>query len=985
MGVVYLAEDTLLGRHVAIKTLTIKPGQNSQHFRTRFLREARAVSALSHPNIATIHDYGEINNEPYIVMEFVRGETLGDKMLAESLTITQTLNVIAQVADALAEAHRNGVVHRDVKPSNVAINHRGEVKVLDFGLAKQLNVESLNSNDPERQTLLTSQTQEGVIVGTPLYLSPEQALGAEIDARSDIFSLGTLLYECVAGKPPFDGTGKMDICTKVIRDDPVPPSKINENVPEEINRIVLKALAKKPGDRYQTADAMADELRTAQVRIDSSALNRAVPRLTHAAAGRPTGTLATLSDIFRRPRVSLGYVIAAVIVLALAGIVIWRVTRPIPYQPHPEAKRLYDLAVNALREGAFFKSSKILQQAVATDDRFALAHARLAEAWSELDSSDQAKDEFIRANDLVPNRGVLAEDDALRLQAIGNTLKRDFAAAIADYRQLTTRGVPGEHAFALVDLGRAYEKNDQWDKAVESYKEATKTNEHYAAAYLRLGVALQHNQKYADADAAFAQASSLFGVSNEVEGVTEVLYQRGILLIRQGKTDEAQAAFQQALQRSEAIENNDQRIRTLQQMSYASVMSGNSERARQYSQQAMQLAESNRMQNLTTSGLIDIGNSYFIKGDFAEAEKNYYEAIRLAQLYKGKFNEARGLLALAGARRAQDDPDTARDYAQRSLAFFQQGGYGKQVFIANQIIGHAYNAVGDYDAAEKIFTRLLQNAQQVGDERTVALAEEGLGLVFLNTDRLPEALTQFNGEYEHAKTMGARIMLANAAINRADAYSRLGRYDESARDADEALGIAAPPGAEPHKDLQSNFILTSAVADLSQHRNADAAAKAQQVLSIAGSNYKETAITARSVLGLAQALSGKGAAGMRNCQEAVAGARSLRNPQVLSQALLALAQAALAAGDAQTALNAATEAQQRFTSSKQNEFEWRAFAIEARAAEKLSQTEKARQLGSQALSIMSQLEQAFGSDNYQTYLKRPDVAELRAQLAIIGR
>src|SRR2546423_14832593 len=342
MGVVYVAEDTLLGRHVAIKTLTIKPGQSS-HFRTRFLREARAVSALSHPNIATIHDYGEINGEPYIVMEFGAGETLGDLMLAESLTIARTLDVIAQVADALAEAHRNGVVHRDIKPSNIAISQRGEVKVLDFGLAKQLNVETLSSTDAERQTLLTSQTQEGVIVGTPLYLSPEQALGAEVDARSDVFSLGTLLYECVAGKPPFDGTGKMDICTKVIRDDPVPPSNINPRVPQDVDHIVMKALAKKPGDREQTAETMAGDLRAARLQLNDSSLGYTVPRLTQAAGTRPTGRLATLSDIFRRPRVSLGYVIAAVLVLALAGIVIWRGTRPTPYQPNPEAERLYDL------------------------------------------------------------------------------------------------------------------------------------------------------------------------------------------------------------------------------------------------------------------------------------------------------------------------------------------------------------------------------------------------------------------------------------------------------------------------------------------------------------------------------------------------------------------------------------------------------------------------------------------------------------------
>src|SRR6266851_4692600 len=200
MGVVYIAEDTLLGRRVAIKTLTTTHGEEGHRFRARFLREARAVSALSHPHIATIHDYGETEDgQPYIVMELVKGETLGDLMLTEALTIARALEIIEQVAAALSEAHRHGIVHRDIKPSNVALNQRGEVKVLDFGLAKQTNLGSLSSTDPDRQTLLNTQTQEGVIVGTPMYLSPEQAMGAAVDARSDLFSLGALLYECVAG------------------------------------------------------------------------------------------------------------------------------------------------------------------------------------------------------------------------------------------------------------------------------------------------------------------------------------------------------------------------------------------------------------------------------------------------------------------------------------------------------------------------------------------------------------------------------------------------------------------------------------------------------------------------------------------------------------------------------------------------------------------------------------------------------------------
>src|SRR5215204_2850243 len=198
MGAVYVAEDTVLGRRVAIKTLTSGRSAGEQHFRSRFLREARAISKLSHSHIANIYDYGETpDGEPYIVMELVSGSTLGDLMAREKLTIQRAVGIIKQVAEALSEAHRHGIVHRDIKPSNVAISERDNVKVLDFGLAKEIEIVS---SDPEDQTRLNTQTREGVIVGTPMYLSPEQALGIKVDARSDVFALGGLLYECIAGK-----------------------------------------------------------------------------------------------------------------------------------------------------------------------------------------------------------------------------------------------------------------------------------------------------------------------------------------------------------------------------------------------------------------------------------------------------------------------------------------------------------------------------------------------------------------------------------------------------------------------------------------------------------------------------------------------------------------------------------------------------------------------------------------------------------------
>src|SRR6185436_4968703 len=498
---------------------------------------------------------------------------------------------------------------------------------LDCGLAKQLHLDSLTDSDPERQTLLTSQTQEGTSIGTPLYLSPEQALGmGGVDQRSDIFSLGTLLYECISGRPPFDGTTRMEICTKVIRDDPTPPSQLNPDVPESLDRIALKALAKKPEARYQTADEMLEALKKLRSDLQVSNMDHAVTRLVPPATGtRATGTLAALSDIFRRPRISVGWVVAGVAAVALTLIAAWWLTRPTPYEPTPEAKRLYDLAVNSLREGAYFKSRKILQQAVTDDPRFALAHARLAEAAMELDLSDQAKDELILAKDLVGKRFTLANLDAIRLQAISDTVSRDFTAAVQNYQQLAANVPSTEKAFALVDLGRAYEKTDNLEKAVESYQEATKLDPHYAAAFLRLGSALRRHRKFIEADSALNEASKLFGMSTEIEGITEVLLQKGLAFSQQGKIAEAQAQLQQALDRSVALDNPEQRIRALQQLSNTCILAGDAAKAQEYSRQATKLAQVCGMESLTTAGLLEIGNSYLIKSDLAEAERNFNE------------------------------------------------------------------------------------------------------------------------------------------------------------------------------------------------------------------------------------------------------------------------------------------------------------------------------------------------------------------------
>jgi serine/threonine protein kinase len=223
MGEVFLAEDTRLERKVAIKMLPAKSIDDEQA-RRRLFREAKAAATLDHPNICAIHEVNEDSDCVFIVMQYVEGETLGQKLLESSLTTDEVLDIGIQVAEALSEAHSRGVIHRDIKPQNVIVTPRGQVKVLDFGLARM--TQSERPSDPEARTE-TQLTEEGYIVGTVAYMSPEQLRGVLVDSRSDIFSLGVLLYECAAGSPPFTGNSNIEISSKVLQVEPRKPSELN--------------------------------------------------------------------------------------------------------------------------------------------------------------------------------------------------------------------------------------------------------------------------------------------------------------------------------------------------------------------------------------------------------------------------------------------------------------------------------------------------------------------------------------------------------------------------------------------------------------------------------------------------------------------------------------------------------------------------------------------------------------------------------------
>src|SRR6202047_1557961 len=285
MGVVYEAEDSKLGRRVALKFLPIESDKDATSLE-RFVREARAASALNHPGICTIHAIEEHDGRTFIAMELLEGQSLDRMLTGAPPPIARILEMGVQLADALDAAHKKGIVHRDIKPANIFVTDRGIVKILDFGLAKLLQDEQETlGGDTVGDTAQHLLTSPGTAVGTIAYMSPEQARGEDLDARSDLFSLGAVLYQMVTGKHPFPGSTSAVIFDNILHNAPVAPVSLNPAVPAELERILNKALEKDRDVRYQVAAELRGDLKRLRRETDSGR--------TAAAGGTPTRAMAS--------------------------------------------------------------------------------------------------------------------------------------------------------------------------------------------------------------------------------------------------------------------------------------------------------------------------------------------------------------------------------------------------------------------------------------------------------------------------------------------------------------------------------------------------------------------------------------------------------------------------------------------------------------------------------------------------------------------
>ncbi len=965
MGAVYLAEDLHLARRVAIKFLTA----TDHHYRARFIREARAVSALSQINIAMVHDYGETaTGQPFIVMEYVKGKSLSD-LLDEGLTLNRTVEIISAVAEALGEAHQQGIVHRDIKPSNVLVNERGQVKVVDFGLVKHLFEPPSSDVDLDAKTIYATKTRSDVIVGTPLYLSPEQATGKEVDGRSDLFALGALLYECMTGQSAFSGGSVLEIGAQIIHVTPPPPSKINPNVTPALDRVTLKALEKKVDSRYQTAAEFLKDLKEAAIGLSGNGVPvSSKPAKPTEGFKRATNALGTLTMQLRRQRFSIASVIP---IFIGAGVLVWAVYYFWPrtyYQPSAGALYWYDQGTEHLRNGTYYQASKALTQAVELDERYALAHARLAQAWTELDYTDKAKDQLLTAQQLK-DHSPLSPRDSLYLDAILATTTRQFADAITAYSEIAK--LSPDDGSVYVDLGYAYENDGNTDKALENYLKAIELNKHQdATAYLRAGIIYNRKQQTDKASEMFDEADRLYTAGSNEEGKIEVRRWRGILFRDKNQFDEAKSQFEQSLLASRAIGNEAQQITALIDLSYLHSQRGLFAEAENYATQAVNFAQQKQLENLATAGLLELGNSFSSKGNEERAEFYFKQAIEFAKANKGRLREARGLSNLGGLYIKTSRVDEGVKLVLQALNYFQQTNNARSVGICLTQLVRGYRRQANFAAAEQALNQKLEIAKQSNNPKNIADVDFEIGLLRFDQENYPAALEKFDSAlkvYESAKNT---FPMAFTNTNRAKILVRLGRLNEAKLLLDGLFKLAAEE--KNAEQLLPELQLIKAEMNFSEGILAEATATANEAVKKA-SPKSDLLTESKYFLALVKSASGGKRDAKQLCDDAMDVSSNSGNFSLYSVALLRCGEAAWKTGDPQTALALATKAQERFAHSEQRESEWRAWAIAARAAEQLGDKSKAEEMSRNAVFVRSKLEQLWGPDTFKQYTARPDI------------
>jgi tetratricopeptide (TPR) repeat protein len=794
MGAVFLARDTRLGRMVALKLLVAPTAPEA---RRRLLREARASAALDHPGICAIYDVGHDDRAgDYIAMQFVEGETLAARLQRGRLRPDDALVLVAQIAEALGAAHRQGIVHRDLKPGNLIITPSGAPKILDFGLATHVP----GTPSAAEADTATHVTDPGVVVGTPAYMSPEQVRNEPLDFRTDVFSLGCVLYECLTGRRAFHGSTSAEVMGEVLHVEPPPASHVVPELGETYDGLCGRMLHKRPAERFQSAEEVLGALR---------ALTPSIPAPSRSATGQ--------ASVARRPFPRRAAIVAtAGVTLAVAAIV-WSMRDSLP-DPPDEARRWYERGIDAMRDGTYAGARVALSEAVRLFPAYPQAHARLAEAYAAIDDERNAQKALLELSQLVPNQSRLPREDQLRFEAARAFTLRRFDEAIGAYTELA------QDAGGWIDVGRVQEAAGRRADARASYEKAVSLDRQLAAGYLRLGILQGNTDQTSVALATLDEAIRLYRLASRPEGEAQAILSKGVALSSRGQFADARPHFDRVLAfASGGTEYAAQAVAAEIQLSRVEFFSGSFATAEEYARRAVARATDAGLQTLAAAGVLALGNTLLGARQYDAADAQYARAIELAAAREARRVEHRARLQQASLRLQTSRPDQALALSEGPMKYFEQSNDARLFVEAQLVAARAHVALDQPEEASRLTENALAFAEKRGDEGLIAAALENRAGQLASGGMLPDALALRERLERLNRTLGNGFALPFDLANRAELLIQLGRGAEAVPLLDEiAKGIA--DGVQAFAVMRTRLQRMRALAASVERRFADVVA-----------------------------------------------------------------------------------------------------------------------------------------------------------------
>jgi tetratricopeptide (TPR) repeat protein/TolB-like protein len=895
MGIVYAAQDVKLGRRVALKVLARDVASDQERVR-RFVREAQAASAINHPNIATIYEIDEVDGLTFIAMELVEGGTLRDRIADGIPSFDEILDLSRQIARALGAAHGLGIVHRDIKPENIVVRPDGLVKILDFGLAKLLQ-----DADETKASGSVALTREGAIMGTARYMSPEQARGAPVDARCDVFALGAVMYEMACGRPAFPGETHVEVLYAVVNAPPAPMPE-DAGVPRGFQTIVARALAKSAKDRFSDCRELAGELD----RLGSGAASVLGTQLgsmgestwqTATGALRPQAQETTWVDphhsIAVLPFKNMSGNPEADWMRSGLQVMLGSDLSQIPTLRVVPADRLATLLSDlklgpdaAMDEMAVRSIGEFLNVDTVVSGSFVkLGHAARVDVAIRRPATGEERHEKAEASDEASLLKVVAHLAAQVRRAIQTEGARDVVVTMVG-----EKGSEDPAAIrAYVDgLAKLYEGNNI--EAERLLSEAVASDPDFALAYTYLGEALTNSGRMEEARAALTEASRRGrGLSR-----ADSLFITAREAMASGDIDRAIEAFELLVQ---LLPNN---LSAVYELAMAYELKGDWEGALRNLTRIVELDPK------FVTALFAIGRVNIKKGSGQEALDFLYRALSLNTLLGNEEGRATVLNAIGLANYYLDRYDEALQYYEQSLAIKRRIGdrRGESATLSNEAVVHQVR--GDYEKCIETYGEALAISKELGDERGTAENLINLGTAYEERGSLDEALESYKKALKVEADMGDRMAEILCLNDIGNIYVTQGRIDDAEVYFQRALDARRHLGEKKGIAISLNYLGN---IERLRGRNDKAVARYLEALRISKEiGWKSGEAETRGYMAAAMARQGRYAAALESQEEALGIFEELGDKNGVAISLAARSKLECSIGDCGTAARTVTRA-----------------------------------------------------------------------------